>query len=150
MRTIRRIIIHCTATRAGQPFDIRDVRRWHTDPPPRGNGWKDVGYHKLVLLDGTVQRGREDAVIGAHVAGHNADSLGIAYVGGVSADGQRAEDTRTPAQIAALDREVEAWLELYGRGVTVHGHHEYNSGKACPSYSVIHDIALRGLPWRHA
>ena len=149
MRTIRRIIVHCFATREGQHFTIDDARRWHTDPPPKGNGWRDVGYHAVVLLDGTVQRGRPDAVVGAHVAGHNHDSLGIAYVGGMTRDGKSPKDTRTPAQVAALDREIEAWLDRYGRHVTVHGHNEY-ADKACPSFNVARDIALRGLPWRHA
>ena len=32
-------------------FDIDDIRKWHTDPRPKGNGWSDVGYHYVVLLN---------------------------------------------------------------------------------------------------
>ena len=23
---------------------VAEIRRWHTDPPPKGNGWNDIGY----------------------------------------------------------------------------------------------------------
>ena len=40
--------------------------------------------------------------VGAHVYGHNANSIGVAYVGGLSKDGNTPRDTRTPAQRRAL------------------------------------------------
>lgn len=50
-------------------------------------GWKDIGYHWMVMLDGTVQPGRPETQIGSQVASHNTGTLGMVYVGGVAADG---------------------------------------------------------------
>ena len=95
-RSIDEIIVHCTATKAGQSFDVEDVRRWHLQ-----RNFRDIGYHFLVLLDGTVQQGRTIAEVGAHCAGHNTRSIGVCYVGGLAASGSPA-DTRTPQQRKAL------------------------------------------------
>lgn len=143
MRQINRVFLHCTATRAGQHFTVAEIRRWHTDPPPRGNGWKDIGYHWVVYLDGSVHPGRAESVVGAHVAGHNTDSIGIAYVGGMSADGKRAQDTRTPPQIVAMDALIDGIRARYGQHVTVHGHNEVDFRKACPSFDVQIDRRAR-------
>ncbi len=70
--------MHCTATKAGRHFDVNDVRRWHLQ-----RGFRDIGYHFLVLLDGTIQQGRPLAEAGAHCTGHNANSIGVCYVGGL-------------------------------------------------------------------
>ena len=40
MRKIDEIIVHCTATKAGQSFDVEDVRRWHLQ-----RNFRDIGYH---------------------------------------------------------------------------------------------------------
>lgn len=88
MRAIRHIVIHCAATPNGKPFTIEDIDRWH-----RERGWRCVGYHFVIELDGTVRRGRDVAEIGAHVLGSNADSIGICMIG---------MDRFTPAQWAAL------------------------------------------------
>lgn len=143
MRTIRRIILHCTATPEGREYDVEEIRRWHTAPPPRGNGWKDIGYHEVVHLNGRVSKGRAYEVVGAHVAGHNHDSIGIAYVGGMTADGKRAKDTRTPAQIEAMDGLIDTIRARYGQHITVHGHNEFDFSKACPSFDVQVDRRAR-------
>ena len=35
MRDINKIIIHCSATREGQDFDVETIRDWHVN----GRGW---------------------------------------------------------------------------------------------------------------
>ena len=82
MRKINKIIIHCTATPEGRDVSIDEVRRWHVEE----RGWRDVGYHFLVRLDGTVEEGRPIEMTGAHTRPHNWDSIGIAYAGGMSKD----------------------------------------------------------------
>ena len=129
MRKITEIIIHCTATPEGRPVDVNTIRRWHRD-----RGWNDIGYHYVVMLDGTVEGGRLLQTPGGHCQGHNANSIGIAYVGGMTADGLRAKDTRTPAQRAALRRLVADLLQRFPRA-TVHGHREF-AAKACPSFDI--------------
>lgn len=95
-RRIDEIIVHCTATREGQPKTVEQLRAEH-----KRRGWSDIGYHYVVTLDGGVHTGRNVNLVGAHVAGHNAHSIGVVYVGGIDKYG-RAKDTRTDEQRAAL------------------------------------------------
>lgn len=78
MRKIDEIILHCSATPEGREHDVEDIRRWHVD----GRGWSDVGYHYIILLDGTVQAGRPVNIQGAHCKGQNKTTVGICYIGG--------------------------------------------------------------------
>lgn len=130
MRIIRKIILHCSASAEGRPLTIDDIRRWHI----RHNGWSDIGYHYVVHLDGSVHAGRPEAKIGAHCAGHNADSIGVCYVGGLAADGKTPKDTRTPAQKEAL-RQLVGRLKTRYPNATLHGHREFSS-KYCPSFHI--------------
>ena len=60
------IIIHCSATRAGQDFTATDIDRWH-----RQRGFRSIGYHFVIRLDGTIEPGRDVALDGAHCTGWN-------------------------------------------------------------------------------
>lgn len=138
MRKITKIIIHCTATPEGCDVSLAQIRDWHM----RGNGWSDIGYHFVVDRYGKVHNGRPVEKIGAHTKGQNACSIGIAYIGGISADGMRSpKDTRTPAQRAALVKLVRNLKMRFGAHITVHGHNEF-AQKACPSFSVKSDPDL--------
>lgn len=129
MRRITEIIVHCSATAEGKHFTAADIRRWH-----KGQGWADIGYHYVVLLDGTVQAGRPLEQAGAHCVGHNAKSIGVCYIGGLAADGRTPKDTRTTAQKAALARLLVKLQEQFP-GASIHGHNEF-AAKACPSFDV--------------
>ena len=128
MRNIDKIIIHCTATPYGRHVTVADVDAWH-----RARGFNSIGYHYLIYTDGSVHAGRPESIIGAHCRGHNASSIGIAYVGGLGPDGQPS-DTRTPAQRLALRQLVLTLLTRYPRA-GVHGHREF-AAKACPCFDV--------------
>lgn len=132
-RFITEVIVHCTATPEGRNVSVQTIREWH-----KANGWSDIGYHWVVLLDGTVQAGRPESLVGAHVAGRNANTLGVVYVGGVAKDGKTPKDTRTPAQKAALLAHVKALIERYPTIAKVSGHNQY-AAKACPSFDVRKD-----------
>ena len=134
MRKITDIIIHCSATPEGKPFTAADIDRWH-----RQRGFDGIGYHYVVCLDGSVHKGRPVEKPGAHCKGHNAESIGICYIGGCAPDGKTPKDTRTEAQRAALRKLVHQLQQAYP-GTTVHGHCEYNDGKACPSFNVKTDL----------
>lgn len=129
MRQIDEIIIHCSATTAGRHFTEADIDRWH-----RERGFAEIGYHYVILLDGTVRTGRDIAKAGAHCLGHNARSIGVCYIGGMTADGKTAADTRTAAQREALQRLVRQLKEKWPRA-TLHGHREF-AAKACPCFDV--------------
>ena len=82
MRKINLIVVHCTATPEGRDVTVADIDRMH-----RARGWKKIGYHYVVYRDGSVHEGRPVNEVGAHVYGHNANSIGVVYVGGVAKDG---------------------------------------------------------------
>lgn len=135
MRKIDEIIIHCTATPAGRDVTLGEIRRWHV----AGNGWTDIGYHYVVGLDGTVSEGRPLDRPGAHCRGHNAASVGVAYVGGLLADGKTPADTRTPAQKKSLETLVAALLRRF-RGAVVRGHRDF-AAKACPCFDAAREYS---------
>jgi len=137
MRAIHKIIIHCTATREGDDISVDTIRRWHL-----ARGWSDCGYHYVIDIKGNINAGRPIELIGAHCRGENKYSIGIAYVGGVEADGVTPKDTRTKAQKDAIIRLVKKLKGCYP-DVTIHGHNEF-ANKACPSYNVQNEINLFG------
>lgn len=128
MRRIKEIIIHCSATPQGVQYTIKDIDRWH-----KQKGWKCCGYHYVILLDGTIQKGRPLEQEGAHCLGHNTHSIGICYIGGLDLHG-RPSDTRTPEQKGTLQRLLKFLKERFPEA-TIHGHNEF-AAKDCPCFKV--------------
>jgi N-acetylmuramoyl-L-alanine amidase len=129
MRPLKRIILHCTATPEGKHFDVATIRRWHV----KDRGWKDIGYHYVIYIDGSVHEGRPVEQTGAHTSGHNADSIGVVYVGGCDSK-MKAKDTLNEAQETAMVNLIKALREQHGE-MSLHGHNEF-AAKACPSFKV--------------
>ena len=128
MRTIKELILHCTATREGVPCTVAQVNEWH-----KKRGFRCIGYHYLIGLQGEIWQGRPLESIGAHCEGHNQFSIGICYVGGLDASG-KAKDTRTNAQKQSLKKLLVELQKQYPQA-TIHGHNEF-SNKACPCFDV--------------
>ena len=128
-RHINEIIIHCTATPEGKNYTVDDIRRWH-----RNQGWSDIGYHYVIYRDGSVHVGRDVNIAGAHCRGHNSSSIGVCYVGGTDSN-QVPKDTRTLNQKAALLNLLSDLREMYPKARIV-SHHDYDRGKACPSFDA--------------
>lgn len=137
MRSIDKIILHCTATPAGREVSVDEIRRWHIE-----RGFSDVGYHYVIHLDGTVSYGRPLSLPGAHCKGHNAHSIGVCYVGGCDKQ-MRPHDTRTAAQRTAMLQLVRHLKQQHPKA-TIHGHYEFDR-KACPSFDVEAWIKEVGL-----
>ncbi len=127
MREITRIIMHCSATEAGRDFDAEDIRTWH-----KARGWSDIGYHYVIKLDGTIEAGRPVDRVGAHTKGHNEDSVGVCYIGGLK-DG-KPFDTMSEIQEIAFIELVFSLRNVFG-WMPIHGHNEF-AAKACPSFNV--------------
>ena len=130
MREINRIILHCSATPEGRDIDAATIKDWHVN----GNGWSDIGYHYVIKLDGDIETGRQLDKVGAHCKGHNKDSIGICYIGGMDAD-MNPKDTMNEAQEAAMKELIYSLRMVWDKPLTLHGHNEYAS-KACPSFKV--------------
>ena len=128
-RTINEIIVHCTATKEGQEITVSQIDKWH-----KKRGFKGIGYHFVVYLDGSVHVGRDIDAVGAHCTNHNKHSVGVCYVGGLDKNG-KAKDTRTEAQKKALLDLINQLKQDYPKA-TVHGHREF-ANKACPCFDAF-------------
>ena len=128
-RSITEIIVHCTASREGNPLTVADIRRMHI----RDRGWSDIGYHYVVYLDGSIHAGRDVNISGAHCKGHNLHSIGVVYVGGLDKNG-KPKDTRNAEQKAGLLKLLKDLRRLYPKA-TIHGHREY-AAKDCPCFDA--------------
>jgi N-acetylmuramoyl-L-alanine amidase len=130
--TPKLITIHCSDSPNGRAVTTDEIRRWHTDPAPKGRGWADIGYHRVVETDGGCGIGRQDNVMGAHVTGANQDNLAVCVVG---------KDRFTRAQFASLKYVLRHWMLVYNIEVDrVFGHYEFASGaaqgKTCPNMDM--------------
>lgn len=128
MRAISEIIIHCSATIEGMNYHAADIKAWHIN-----RGFSDIGYHYVIDLDGTIEDGRDISIIGAHCKGHNQNSIGICYIGGLDKNGN-PKDTRTDSQKVSLTNLVKLLQTIYK--VPVYGHRDFNTKKACPCFDA--------------
>lgn len=135
MRPINEIIIHCTGTVPSNSTTVEAVRNYHVNH----NGWKDIGYHYLIYLDGSIHQGRPIDQSGAHTKNHNSNTIGVCYVGGLDAN-KKPKDTRTPQQVEALHKLVEALKVCFPTIKKVSGHYMYDN-KACPCFDVRKEFA---------
>lgn len=135
MRKINLIVIHCSASEWG---DAKVIKEWHAK-----RGFLDIGYHYVILnkfqtykewkqnasnfsKDGIIEKGRSEEVMGAHVEGFNANSLGICLVG---------DRYFTPIQKQSLKILVRNLKSKYP-GSEVKGHYELNPNKTCPNMDM--------------
>ena len=147
------IVIHCTASKAGQDIRAADIDKQHQE-----RGFAMIGYNYVVDLDGTVEDGRPLTRDGAHcnTAGlsgksYNKHSIGIVYVGGLDENGNAA-DTRTPEQKKALRELIYDLIEKYPTIKEVIGHRDASPDrngdgkitpnewiKMCPCFSAAEE-----------
>lgn len=145
------IVIHCSASREGQDIKAADIRRMHV----HDNGWKDIGYHWVIDLDGTIEKGRPETMTGAHCntkglskTAYNSHSIGVCYVGGCDKFG-KPKDTRTLRQKEAMRWLIADLVKRYPNVKEVLGHRDCSPDKngdgkitsnefikACPCFDV--------------
>jgi N-acetylmuramoyl-L-alanine amidase len=141
-RSTKYLVVHCSATRPSLDVGVKEIRQWH-----KNQGWSDIGYHYVIRRDGKVERGRAENLVGSHVAGHNANSIGICLVGGVNQkDFTKAENNFTKEQFASLKTLLKTLSEKYP-GSVVLGHRDFPKvAKACPSFDARAWAKKEGLP----
>lgn len=128
MRKIDKIIVHCTATKPKVDWGVTEIRRCHV----QDNKWADIGYHYVVRLDGTIEKGRPEYKAGAHCYGHNRHSIGVCYVGGCDQNGVSA-DTRTAAQKKSLRSLLQKLYNQYR--CPIYGHRDLGKTE-CPGFNA--------------
>jgi hypothetical protein len=75
---IHTIVIHYSATYPDAHVDRAVIDQWHRD-----RGFREIGYHWVITRDGTLQEGRPEGTLGAHVRGNNSGTIGICWAGGL-------------------------------------------------------------------
>ena len=135
---VNRVILHCAAVPTGwadkhtaQTAAI-EVDRWHKD-----RGWKGIGYHFVVMPDGSIALGRSVYDVGAHTIGQNTGSIGILMVEHTGIE--RLEPSPlvhfSPVQIAAV-KGIISTLDAINPKLLVKGHNDYDR-RLCPSFKVV-------------
>ncbi|MGR3315371.1 N-acetylmuramoyl-L-alanine amidase [Roseovarius indicus] len=140
---VREVCLHTAATpgnwwRGKSGEDVLEAFwNWHVVD----NGWRKIGYHRVVLPNGTIlhdngQRLRSLYEIPAQVAGHNRGVIGVCMVPVRTHDGIKTfDDYFTQAQRAAVKAYIRELAELTPIA-TVTGHNDYTSTKECPGFRV--------------
>lgn len=140
--TTDQIIIHHTGNPTDDDLSAEDIHEAH-----KNQGWAGIGYHYVIRKDGTIEAGRPDATIGAHVYGENRDTIGIHLSGNFN------EADPTDAQIEAAARLI-AWLtEEYDLDIVtgeddpkdvIVGHRDL-AATACPGDNLYNQLdTIRG------
>ena len=118
---INKIVIHCSDTPTGRDISAQDIHHWHID-----RKWSGIGYHYVIRISGEIEAGRPVYWEGAHVAGHNAKSIGICLIG---------NGEFTSEQYDSLYDLIKKYTDLYD--VKVMGHCDLDSKKPqCPGFDV--------------
>lgn len=156
-RFIDEIIIHCSATKEGVNYSVDKIDAVHK--ARKFSAYSDengktryIGYHYIILLDGTIVKCRPESKIGCHASGHNTRSIGVCYIGGLDArdtDGKMIKDTRTPQQKASFIKVIKDIKKRYGTITRVIGHRDtspdlngngiiepYEFIKGCPCFDA--------------
>lgn len=128
------ITVHASATTPSMDHvDAEWIRNLHVNH----NGWNDIGYHYVIKRDGTIEKGRELNVIGAHVGNSNTKNIGICMAGGVTEhDVNKPEDNFTDKQYTALTGLLTRLHEQYPDAKLM-GHNDFpNYGsRGCPCFN---------------
>lgn len=141
MSKLTYLCIHCTATQEGKELTTGDIVKMHTSPPPKGRGWKQVGYSDMIHLSGVVSNlvpyNEDDIVQPREITngalGINGLTRHVVYVGGLDHD-LKPKDTRTNGQLLALRNYVFHVLSAHPN-IKILGHNQV-AAKACPSFDV--------------
>jgi len=119
MRSIYRIVIHYTASK---DVGIETIRAWH-----KARGWKDVGYHKIIRQDGSIENGRAENERGAHAGNYNEGSLGVVLTGSNQEIWYPAK-----AQYDSLNKVLRQWISTYSIVKEQIFFHRELSATSCP------------------
>lgn len=134
MRTITHLVVHCTAT--PQTTTIESIQRYWRDTLK----WRNPGYHYIIMANGEYRALQDIAKPANGVAGHNANSIHIAYIGGVDANGM-AIDNRTPAQRITLLTLLKQLKARFPQAI-IQGHRDFpNVRKDCPSFNARNEYS---------
>lgn len=169
-RTIKHIVIHCSATPNGQPFKAADIDRWHKDRKfKRGSQaarnfnphLPSIGYHGVIGIEGLIESGRSLEEVGAHVQGNNANSIGVCMIGTDEFSVKQfialqvwlmdVAEKISGKKVLTIQGALKAYADM---GISIKGHRDYSPDlngdgqitrnewtKICPGFDVAKLIA---------
>lgn len=119
MRKITRIFVHCTASWQGTT-SVESLNKEF-----KNKGWVNPGYHYVVFPDGKVVQMLDEDKVSNGVKGYNANSINVAWVGGINkVNGQIVStDNRTEIQKLQLF-DILTKLKLKYRDAIIMGHRD--------------------------
>ena len=152
MRTINKIIIHCSESDFGNAQLIESLHRGKesvliSQAWPEGtevyrrNPFRKIGYHYVILngfiqpaeyqpdLDGTIEIGRSEEEEGAHCYGQNQDSLGICLVGKTLFSARQLYWALPELLTGLCQKYSLSWHNI-------HAHCEFSQVKRCPHIDI--------------
>lgn len=136
MRTIKRIIVHHTASAAD--WTLEDIDAAH-----RARGFSGVGYHFVIEATGLIRLGRPVPTMGAHAKGANRDSIGVVLVGAFHTPDAVISSTQWAAAVSVVRDLMRQWSLTVD---DVYGHKE-TKATLCPGFNPADfRAAVRGDP----
>lgn len=123
MRNIDLLVVHCSDSDIAAHDNVATIREWH-----RLRGFTDIGYHYVITKDGTIHEGRPIAQAGAHVKGHNQNSIGICVTG---------RKAFTQVQFDTLRQLLHNLMKEFKLEYKDILHHrDLDKNKSCPNFNV--------------
>lgn len=136
-REITEVVVHATDTTRDMDVSYDVLNAWDTE-----RGFKEVGYHLIILRDGSLQVCRNVNEIGAHtLKGHNRYSIGIAFVGGILGNRKQREVIRsaesfTLSQYSTFEAFMRAFYQVIP-GAQAWGHNDLDhTRRSDPHFDV--------------
>lgn len=136
-RDIKYLVVHCTAT--GQNTRIDSIRKYWKETL----GWKSPGYHFIIDAVGYRHEIHPIDKPSNGVAGYNANSIHISYIGGVDKQGKPI-DNRTAQQKFEIRSLLHELKTQFPKAI-IQGHRDFlGVKKACPSFDAKTEYAGMG------
>ncbi len=134
---VKWIVLHCSASYYG---DVATFNDWHEK-----KGWNGIGYHWVITscyptedhyrnnqpdmaFDGVIHKGRSEQFRGAHVRGHNWQSIGVVLTG--------KKGTFSSKQLYSAAKLCTLISLRFPHIESVKGHYEFTDLKTCPDIDM--------------
>jgi hypothetical protein len=124
-----RVIFHHSLSKTG---NVERIRKWHLD-----RGWDDIGYHYVILRDGTIEHGRDIKYKGAHAKGSNSDSIGVCLIGDFRIQKPTKEQIMASAVI------YHDFCRSYSKSLNIQFHNNKCPGENLDRFQFKHELKLR-------
>lgn len=116
----KKLVVHHAATKAASP---ETIHKWHLD-----KGYGGIGYHYYIKKDGTIYKGRDEKMKGAHTLNENSKSIGVCL------EGNYQEEKPSQKQMDSLSKLGASLIIKYNMEDIV-GHRDCNQ-TLCPGKNI--------------